>query len=154
MKEILIISVGRLKSPYWRAAAEHYQQRLSAFVRLGAATVRDADSGLPVQARRDEEARRILRAVPSGRPLICLDERGTLCSSREFATYLATFYDSSMAPCFAVGGAFGLGEEIRQRASRLLSFSPMTFPHELAQVMLLEQLYRAHSILTGTGYHH
>lgn len=81
--------------------------------------------------------------------------QGSSYSSEEFAAGLEKWLEDPIRrPCFILGGAFGLSDEVRERCDRLISLGPMTLPHELARVVLLEQLYRAMTILKGTGYHH
>ena len=154
MKRIRILAVGHIKTPHWREAAAHYKTRLSHFARLEEIEVKDADAGLPPEARKEQETARLLKLLrPSDLPL-CLDERGASHDSRGFAELLRRFFDAGKSPCFIIGGAYGLSEAAAATAGRRLSLGPMTFPHELARVILLEQLYRAENILAGTGYHH
>lgn len=154
MKRIRILAVGRLKTPHWLAAAEHYQNRLSRTLRLDVVSVKDADASLPLLQRKEEEGGRLLKQVRPGDLLICLDETGEALNSRQFAQLLCGYSDAGKTPCFLIGGAYGLADNLKSAAQRRLSFGPMTFPHEMARVMLLEQLYRAENILAGTGYHH
>ncbi len=154
MKQIRLVAVGRLKTPHWRAAAEHYHTRLSHTVRVEEIIVKDADASLPVARRMEEETARLLAKAPSADTLICLDERGACLTSEQFAALLHGLFDTGKTPCFIIGGAYGLTDQARARAARCLALGPMTLPHELARVMLLEQLYRAESIMAGTGYHH
>ena len=87
--------------------------------------------------------------------LICLDEKGKEMTSVELSKHLLHWTeDPNLTPCFVTGGPFGLSEEVRKAARVKLSLSKMTLPHELARTMLLEQLYRAASILKGSPYHH
>jgi len=116
---------------------------------------KDADAGLPEAERVRLEGQRLLQAVHADDYLICLDERGNSMSSRLFAAFLNELSENaSCTPCFVLGGPFGLAEAVRSRARFVLSLGPMTLPHELARVLLLEQLYRAEAILRKTPYHH
>ena len=154
MKNIKIIAVGRLKTPYWKEAAAHYAKRLSHSLRLEEAIVRDADPALPLAERKVREGSMILKQLSPGNTLICLDEGGKSLDSRSFADFLQRLCASGKNPCFALGGAYGLAPDVLSAAAHTLAFGPMTFPHELARVILLEQLYRAECILAGSGYHH
>jgi 23S rRNA (pseudouridine1915-N3)-methyltransferase len=117
--------------------------------------VKDADAGLPEPDRGRLEGQRLLQAVRTDDYLICLDERGTSMPSRAFAAFLDEISaHAARTPCFVLGGPFGLAEAVRSRAGYILSLGPMTLPHELARVVLLEQLYRAEAILRKTPYHH
>ena len=154
MRRIRILAVGHVKTPHWREAAAHYKKRLSHFLRLEEVEVKDADAKLPPDVRKEQETGRLLKLLrPSDIPL-CLDERGTYHDSRGFAELIRRFSDIGKHPCFIIGGAYGLSEAATATAARRLSLGPMTFPHELARVVLLEQIYRAETILAGTGYHH
>ena len=109
---------------------------------------------LPPAVLKVREAELILGALPKGAPLVALDERGALWSSRILADRLAAWRDESVTElAFAIGGAEGLGAGVLDRADATLSLGPMTWPHLLVRTMLLEQLYRAQQILAGHPYH-
>lgn len=113
-----------------------------------------AGQGGPDHKRRVEEER-ILRAIQAGAPIVVLDEGGRTMTSSAFANDLGRWRDQGTRRIvFVVGGAFGLTDTVRERADLLLSFGPMTFPHQLVRLMLAEQLYRAQEILRGSAYHH
>lgn len=154
-KPLRLISVGRLKTPFWKDAAAHYLARLTRWRRLECTEVRDGDAALPPDRRNALEGRRILEALtPQDVPLV-LDERGLNPTSPRLATLLQQLdHEARGQACFIVGGAWGLDEAVRDRAHRLISLSAMTLPHELARVVLLEQLYRAECILRKVPYHH
>lgn len=154
MKRIHILAVGRLKTPCWQAALEHYRKRLARTVRLDESIVKDADSSLAPASRNALEAERLLKRRRPGEILVCLDQNGEPRDSPQFADMLRRLFDAGKVPCFVIGGAYGLDATILAAADMRLSLGAMTFPHELARVLLYEQLYRAESILAGTGYHH
>lgn len=154
MVKIYVISVGRIKTPFWRDAVAHYRARLERGYQLEFFSVKDADASLPLDVRIKQEGERILAALPAGASIICLDEHGEAHGSVAFANYLKKLWDNSRPPCFIIGGSYGLAPEVLARAQKKLAFGPMTLPHELAQVLLWEQLFRADSILRKTGYHH
>lgn len=154
MKYAKLLAVGKLKTPHWQDAAAHYVKRLAPTLRVEEIIVKDGDSKLPQQARNKQEGERLLKAVRPGDVLLCLDEHGKTYTSEAFSNLLRTLYDRGQTPCFIIGGAFGLDASVTEAASSLLSLSPMTFPHEMARVVLFEQLYRTEQILAGTGYHH
>jgi 23S rRNA (pseudouridine1915-N3)-methyltransferase len=109
---------------------------------------------LPAAMLKEREAALILKALPSGIPLIALDEHGAAWSSRDLATQVAVWRDrGSSELAFAIGGAEGLGAAVLEHAQANLSLGPMTWPHLLVRGMLLEQLYRAQQILAGHPYH-
>ena len=154
MKKIRLIAVGRLKRTYWKEAADHYIQRISHTARLEEIIVKDAPAGLPPPERSAREGEGILKQVRGGDCLICLDEKGKTFDSRGFAAFIGRLFETGNSPCFVIGGAYGLSPDVLAAAPHVLSLGPMTFPHELARVLLLEQVYRAESILAGSGYHH
>ena len=103
----------------------------------------------------EEEGKRILAALSPQDVVVCLDEKGRSMTSREFSRFLEGLStDATRRPCFIVGGPFGLHETVRAKARHLIAFGPQTFPHELARVVLLEQLYRAESLVRNMPYHH
>lgn len=154
MKRIRIITVGKTKMPHWRAAADLYLKRLSHSCRIEESIVKDADAALTGEEKKRQEGSRLLGQLKAGEILICLDETGKSRSSAEFAAFLGKLYDSGKTVCFMIGGAFGLDAGVIAKAAHVVSLGPMTFPHEMARVVLLEQLYRVEKILSGTGYHH
>ncbi|MDL2279770.1 23S rRNA (pseudouridine(1915)-N(3))-methyltransferase RlmH, partial [Desulfovibrio sp. OttesenSCG-928-G11] len=156
MKRIIIISVGKIREKHWQEAAEHYRRRLKHFAALEEIRVRDADPSLPLEARLAQEGERIRKALERQKSFcpIFMDEKGELFESSRFAALLRGLYENGKAPCFVIGGAFGLDPGLAAGDARRMALGPMTFTHEMAQVLLLEQLYRAENINAGTGYHH
>ncbi|MBN2141251.1 MAG: 23S rRNA (pseudouridine(1915)-N(3))-methyltransferase RlmH [Desulfovibrionaceae bacterium] len=155
MKTLGFIWVGRLKRPFFQAAAEHYLERLARSFDLERTVVKDAPARLGPAEKAAREGRDILARL-GPRDMACvLDERGQALSSGALAERLKTWIEDPVRrPCFVLGGAFGLSDEVRQRAGVLLSLGPLTLPHELARVVLLEQIYRASTIIRGAPYHH
>jgi 23S rRNA (pseudouridine1915-N3)-methyltransferase len=102
---------------------------------------------------RQLEAERILAALPSGATLVALDERGSQLGTRELAGWISGWMAEGVSPAFVIGGADGLDERVKARASRQLGLSRLTLPHALARVVLAEQLYRAACIIKGHPYH-
>ena len=157
MQKCTLISVGKIKTAHWKEAAESYRKKLRSSLKVEETAVKDADPALAPAERNRQAGRRILDAayaLPSSACLICLDERGKSLTSKELAALLEKCALESRHPCFIIGGAYGLSEDVLKAAHRKISLSSLTFTHELAQVILWEQLYRADSILRGTGYHH
>lgn len=152
-RTLCLLAVGALRTPHWKAAADHYLERLRHLRPVQERVVKDADPRLRQTERVRREGDALLRAVNSGEYLICLDERGKSMNSQAFAAFLREVSENAV-PCFVVGGAFGLAEELLAGAKCLLSLGSMTLPHELARVVLLEQLYRAETIVRKIPYHH
>jgi 23S rRNA (pseudouridine1915-N3)-methyltransferase len=139
--KVLIIAIGRLKEAHFKAAEADYLKRLRRYVDL---TVREV---------KDEAA--LTRALPERAKLVLLDERGQNRSSEEIARMLGEEeqHGGGRPLVFAVGGAEGFSDALRAQATVLLAFGRITLPHRLARIVLVEQLYRAWSILRGEPYH-
>lgn len=146
--------MGRLKTPFWRDAAAHYAHRLGRWRRVELVEVRDGDAALAPAARSAQEGERLLAALGSTAGAIALDEGGEALDSPGLAALLRRLDEQALRPAFVIGGPFGLSPEVLAASSRRLSLSAMTWPHELARVLLLEQLYRAECILRKVPYHH
>ncbi len=154
-KPLRIVAVGALKTAHWKQAAAHYMQRIQHWRTVQESLVKDGDSALPVADRNAVEGQRLLASFQPQDIIICLDEKGKNYTSQEFAKFLQHISENATrTPCFVIGGAFGLDERVRQAAHHKLALGPMTFPHELARVLLLEQIYRAEAIVRGVPYHH
>lgn len=155
LKPLRLITVGRPRVVFWRDASVYYMERLARWRKVTETCVRDGDATLPVARKKKEEGKRILETFTPQDVVVCLDEHGKSMTSREFSLFLDNLSeDSSRRPCFVVGGPFGLDEAVLGVARHLIAFGPQTLPHELARVVLLEQLYRAESLLRNTPYHH
>lgn len=153
---LAIVAVGRVRTSYLRAGCDDYLGRLGHFLPVREVEVRDASrrrKGDPARWRAEEGAA-LLAAVPPGALVVALDERGRTWDSRGFARWLGDQRDAGVPEvAFLIGGPDGLDPTIRRQANVVWSLSPLTFPHELARLVLLEQLYRAGTILTGRPYH-
>jgi 23S rRNA (pseudouridine1915-N3)-methyltransferase len=154
-RRIRLLAVGRLKQPFFRKAADHYADKIAAQCRFELAEVKDAAKVKDPAARARAEGDALLGRLGPRDACLLLDERGTEYTSRQWAAMLqGMFEDPGADPCFVLGGPFGVGEAVRGRAGRLVSLGRMTMAHDLARVVLLEQIYRALSILAGSPYHH
>lgn len=159
MRSITLLCVGKLKERYWREAVEEYQKRLSAFCRLSIVEVEEErlpDNPSPAQIAHTLEAEgaRLLAKVPTGAAIYALCIEGKEMDSPTLSASLDKLtVDGVSHIVFIIGGSWGLSEEVKRAARVRLSMSPMTFPHQLARVMLLEQLYRAGQISLGGKYH-
>ena len=157
--KITIITVGKIKEKYLRDAIAEYTKRLSRYCKLEIIEV--ADEKTPDQAGetveeqiRDKEGERILKYIRDDMYVITLEIGGKMLSSEELAdkiNMLGIQGQSSVA--FVIGGSIGLGREVLKRSDYALSFSKMTFPHQLMRVILLEQVYRSYRIINGEPYH-
>ena len=153
---IHIVAVGKLRDKNLKLVAEKYAERLGRYLKVRVTEVRDASksSGNDLSKALKAEGDALLAAVPSGAHMIACDERGSHRRSLELADDLQRHMTYGVGDvAFVVGGAMGLHPTVRERADRLLALSQFTFPHELARVVLLEQLYRAMTIIRGEPYH-
>ena len=156
---LTVAAIGRVKAGPDRELAERYHQRAAKAGRaLGFKSidvVELAESRAQRAAdRMGEEAAALIKNLPSGSVCVALDETGQAQSSEAFAAQLGKWRDSGCeAVVFLIGGADGLAPEVRKRADLTLSFGKATWPHQLVRIMLLEQLYRAVTILSGHPYH-
>lgn len=159
MLTISVICVGKLKEKFYCDAAAEYEKRLSRFCRLQIEELPeerlpDRPSDAQRAAALEKEGREIAARLPRDAAVIALCVEGEPESSEAFAERLEKLAGSGRSRAvFVIGGSEGLHASVKERAEFRLSMSPMTFPHHLARVMLLEQLYRAFQIRAGTRYH-
>ena len=159
MLSVTVLAVGRLKDRFFEEASAEYLKRLSAYAKVNITEIRAVDlperpSAAEIAAALQKEGEAILKKLPAGAKTIALCVEGKLLSSEELAAFIdgsAVAGDSHLA--FVIGGSYGLSEDVKKAAFLRLSMSRMTFPHRLARVMLLEQLYRACKISRGEAYH-
>ena len=152
--KVTVLAVGRVRGPLAKAV-EEYEARASHYWKLELVEV-DAGSrrGQTPEAVRTAEAERILARAPTDAQLVALTREGRGVSSRALADYLSRLsLQGEPGVAFLIGGAYGLSEEVLGRAHRRLSLSSMTLPHEMARLLLAEQLYRAGAIGRGEPYH-
>ena len=152
--KIQLIAAGNRQPRWIREGVDSYLRRLPALygfklIEIPLSERRTVD---PRQARR-EEGRRMLAAVAPSARIVCLDERGQAHSSRQVAARLSAWRHGGQDVALLVGGPDGLGEVCRQAAAESWSLSPLTLPHGIARLLVVEQLYRAHSIISGQPYH-
>ena len=157
--EIAIAAVGRLKAGPERVLCDRYLERARKGGRtlgLRGFTVEEIPESRAARAvdRIAAEERTLLQRIDAGDRVVCLDASGALTDSAAFAASLAKDAEAAIPrTVFVLGGPDGLGEELRARAERTVSFGRVTWPHQLARILLAEQLYRATTILSGHPYH-
>ena len=157
--KITVITVGKIKEKYLRDAVAEYVKRLSRYCKLEIIEV--ADEKTPDQAGetveeqiRDKEGDRILKYIRDDMYVITLEIGGKMLSSEELADKINMLgIQGQSSVVFVIGGSIGLGREVLKRSDYALSFSKMTFPHQLMRVILLEQVYRSYRIINGEPYH-
>lgn len=149
---ITVICIGKLKEKFFKDACDEYIKRLG---RYGKITVKEL-SEVQGNSGQDsvKEGQAIIKALPKGAYIIPLCIEGTELSSPRLAEKISLLSISGTSEiAFIIGGSDGLSDEVKQKGDFLLSFSPMTFPHQLMRVILLEQVYRAFTIIENTSYH-
>lgn len=159
MFDITLIAMGKLKEKFYINAAAEYEKRLKGFcdfklLELPEVRLPDNPSSSEITAGLDKEADLILSKIPKGSWFCILTPEGKLLSSEDLAKKISTVKNTGKSSiCFLIGSSFGIAQRIKDKADFKLSMSPMTFPHHLARIMVLEQIYRAESIQAGTKYH-
>ena len=146
--------VGRVKEPHWRAACDEYLKRLRPYATVDVVEVSDRDLGTDPARAVAAESVDLLRALPEGSYVVVLDLGGSQRTSEQFSEDLAALMVRGRSDItFVIGGSAGIAPEVLARADVVLSLSKMTLPHQLARVVLLEQLYRAFKIMRNEPYH-
>ena len=159
MFEITLLAMGKLKEKFYISAAEEYCKRLGAYCRfhlveLPEVRLPENPSKAEIAAGLDKEAESIFAKVPKGAYLCIFTPEGKELSSEGFAEKLAQVKLSGKSSvCFLIGSSFGISPQVKAAADFQLSMGPMTFPHHLARIMVLEQIYRAEAIQAGSKYH-
>ena len=159
MQKVTVLCVGKLKEPFYMQAVSEYQKRLSRhckleIVELPEQKLSDDPSDAEIEQSLLKEAALIGEKLPKGGALIAMCVEGTELSSVQLSQKMQQFASRGASQLtFLIGSSFGLHPSIKQKADFKLSMSPMTFPHHLFRVMLLEQIYRAYQIESGTKYH-
>ena len=159
MFDITLITMGKLKEPFYISAASEYAKRLGGYCKfslleLPESRLSENPSPAEISAGLEKEADQILSKIPKGSWFCVFTPEGKLLSSEDFARQLQTVKNSGKSSaCFLIGSSFGMAPRVKQRADFRLSMGPMTFPHHLARIMVLEQLYRAEAIQAGSKYH-
>ena len=157
--KITLITVGKIKEKYLKDAISEYSKRLSRYCKLEIIEVADEKtpdsvSQIVEDGIRDKEGERILKYVKEDAFVVTLEIKGKLLTSEELADKIETLgIQGTSHIIFIIGGSIGLGNEVLKRSNYALSFSKMTFPHQLMRVILLEQIYRSYRIINHEPYH-
>ena len=148
--KLALLASGRLRERYAQLGAEEYAKRIA---RLAPFDIIEAPESRGATA--EKTGKGLLARVKDGDRVVLLSDRGRAMTSEAFAKRIGSALGSGHGRLlFIIGGPYGIGPELEERADELLSLGPMTLPHELARVVLLEQIYRALTILNGRSYHH
>lgn len=159
MFEITLITMGKLKEKFYINAAAEYEKRLKGYcqfklLELPEVRLPDNPSPAEISAGLEKEADLIISKIPKGAWFCVFTPEGKMLSSEGLADKLKDVKNlGKSSACFLIGSSFGMAQRIKDKADFKLSMSPMTFPHHLARIMVLEQLYRAEAIQAGSKYH-
>ena len=159
MFEITLIAMGKLKEKFYLSAAAEYEKRMKGYcqfklLELPETRLPDNPSPAEISAGLEKEADLILTKIPKGAWFCTLTPEGKMLSSEDLARKMQDIKSAGKSSdCFLIGSSFGMAPRIKEKADFKLSMSPMTFPHHLARIMVLEQLYRAEAIQAGSKYH-
>lgn len=158
MINVTVVAVGKLKESYLRDGCSEYIKRLGAYSRINVIEVdeeKSPDNPSPSQIASiiRKEGERIIKKLPKGAVVIPLCIEGIEYSSPDFSRLIENISMKSSGICFVIGGSFGLSDEVKSLGKNKLSFGKMTLPHQLARMVLLEQVYRAFSISNNSKYH-
>ena len=159
MFDITLITMGKLKEPFYLSAAAEYEKRTKGYctfrlLELPEYRLPEDPSPAEIATGLEKEAEQILSKIPKGAWFCVLTPEGKTLSSEAFAQKLKEVkLSGKSSACFLIGSSFGMAQRIKDKADFKLSMGPMTFPHHLARIMVLEQLYRAEAIQAGSKYH-
>ncbi len=151
MLKINIVCVGNLKDKFFIEASEEYTKRLSRFCNVSINELKEFTNLSSVEQIKKSEGEEIIKNI-KGYFILC-DVKGEECSSEGLAEKIERISQTNDQITFVIGGSYGVSNEVKNKANELLSVSKMTFPHRLFRVMLLEQIYRAETIINGIKYH-
>lgn len=157
--KITILAVGKLKEKYWKQAIAEYEKRLGAYSKIEIIEVPDEKapenmSDKEIEQVKEKEGQRLLAKIKAQATVITLEIQGKMLSSEGLAQELQQRMTQGQSDfVFVIGGSNGLHEDVLKRSNYALSFSKMTFPHQMMRVVLIEQVYRAFKIMRGEAYH-
>lgn len=154
--KLIILFTGKTSISYINDGIADYFKRLKFYIKTEIIIVPDIKNtrSMPEQEIRKKEGENILNAIPSGSYIILLDKDGKVFSSEELAVFFNKRIIERRDICMIIGGAYGFSEDVYSKADNRMSLSKLTFSHQMVRMILLEQIYRAFSILKGEKYHH
>ena len=154
MIEISVISVGNIKEKYMQELISDYKKRISKYAQIDLVELKDESNKINENVVKELEGERILSSIKDGFYVVLLDLKGEALDSVALSRKIdeiSTYHSSKIA--FVIGGSYGVSESVKKRANYKISFSKLTFPHQLIRGMLLEQIYRSFKILNNETYH-
>ena len=156
--KVTLICVGKVKEKFYRDAIKEYEKRLGAYIKLNTIEISDekvkVENDSEIALAMEKEGNNILSKIKDNQYVITLEILGKSLSSEEFASKIDNLMLTGKSDVtLVIGGSYGLSDSVKKRSDFALSFSRMTFPHQMMRVVLLEQVYRAYRIITGASYH-
>ena len=156
--KVTLICVGKVKEIFYRDAIKEYEKRLGAYIKLNTIEISDekvkVENDSEIALAMEKEGNNILSKIKDNQYVITLEILGKNLSSEEFASKIDNLMLTGKSDvALVIGGSYGLSDSVKKRSDFALSFSRMTFPHQMMRVVLLEQVYRAYRIITGASYH-
>ena len=156
--KVTLICVGKVKEKFYRDAIKEYEKRLGAYIKLNTIEISDekvkVENDSEIALAMEKEGNSILSKIKDNQYVITLEILGKNLSSEEFASKIDNLMLTGKSDvALVIGGSYGLSDNVKKRSDFALSFSRMTFPHQMMRVVLLEQVYRDYRIITGASYH-
>ena len=156
--KVTLICVGKVKEKFYRDAIKEYEKRLGAYIKLNTIEISDekvkVENDSEIALAMEKEGNNIFSKIKDNQYVITLEILGKNLSSEEFASKIDNLMLTGKSDvALVIGGSYGLSDSVKKRSDLALSFSRMTFPHQMMRVVLLEQVYRAYRIITGASYH-
>ena len=156
--KVTLICVGKVKEKFYRDAIKEYEKRLGAYIKLNTIEISDekvkVENDSEIALAMEKEGNNIFSKIKDNQYVITLEILGKNLSSEEFASKIDNLMLTGKSDvALVIGGSYGLSDNVKKRSDFALSFSRMTFPHQMMRVVLLEQVYRAYRIITGASYH-
>lgn len=156
--KVTLICVGKVKEKFYRDAIKEYEKRLGVYIKLNTIEINDekvkVENDSEIALAMEKEGNNILSKIKDTQYVITLEILGKSISSEQFAAKIDNLMLTGKSDVvLVIGGSYGLSDSVKKRSDYALSFSKMTFPHQMMRVVLLEQVYRAYRIITGASYH-
>lgn len=154
---IVLLCMGKTQMPYLKEGIHDYEKRLKHYVRFARIELPDLKNtaSTPIPSIKEKEGKQLLKQVKSEDHLILFDERGSTYTSKQMSFQIEQHLQKGTKRLvFAIGGAYGFSEEIKNRAQEMWSLSSLTFPHQLVRLLCIEQIYRCFTIIKRENYHH
>ncbi len=153
--KIRILQIGKTKDKYLQEGIEKFLEMIFPFADIKIVDLKEISASATFTKERciKEEGMQILKSISDDERLFTLDEKGKEYDSIEFSQLLKKYKDTGEKICFVIGGPYGLSADVKNKSEKIISFSKMTFTHQMIRIFLLEQLYRGLSIMSGKRYH-